>query len=295
MNFADLAFFLSGDPSRVLSLAVRMLIIFSSAKVLAELCERFGQPGIIGEILAGVLIGPSVFGWIYPDEFTHTMAGLGVLFLLFRVGLEVDADELLKLGKTAVLVGVPGVVAPFAAGYLFYWLAGRGQLETLFPGYGPHSHERGDYRASSGGKQSAASHLGQDHIRRGRDRRHPGAVAAWLRQFHRIGSSRSSSGWPHYCVCSRVYRAIVARWGGVACGRLARWVEAQLQVGEAEFSMAMVSLFGLAALSETIGVASIMPGWPFRSRFRIGYMNSRTGWPNCWCRFFSRRSDCILI
>ena len=52
----------------------------------------------MGEILAGILIGPSVLGWIVPSEFTATMAGLGVMFLLFRVGLEVDATELMKTG-----------------------------------------------------------------------------------------------------------------------------------------------------------------------------------------------------
>ena len=294
MNFADLAFFLSGDPSRVLSLAVRMLIIFSSAKVLAELCERFGQPGIIGEILAGVLIGPSVFGWIYPDEFTHTMAGLGVLFLLFRVGLEVDADELLKLGKTAVLVGVPGVVAPFAAGYLFYWLAGRGQLETLFLATALTATSVGitaQVLAANNllHRTSAKIILGAaviDDILAPLLLGFVSSIASGAVDLVQVGLTT---------VFALGFIAIVARWGGVACGRLARWVEAQLQVGEAEFSMAMVSLFGLAALSETIGVASIMPGWPFRSRFRIGCMNSRTGWPNCWCRFFSRRSDCILI
>jgi len=127
------AFLLSGDGES-LSLAVRMLTIFGSAKLLAELCERLGQPGIIGEILAGVVIGPSVFGWVQPDAITHTMASLGVLFLLFRVGLEVEADELIKLGGTAVTVGVMGVAVPFATGFAFYWLAGRPQMEAVFLG-----------------------------------------------------------------------------------------------------------------------------------------------------------------
>ena len=66
-----------------------MLMLFVCAKVMAEISERLGQPGIVGEILAGVLIGPSVLGWMGPNEFLNALSDLGAMFLLFRVGLEV--------------------------------------------------------------------------------------------------------------------------------------------------------------------------------------------------------------
>jgi len=78
-----------------LQIPLSMLIVFASAKLLAEVFERLGQPGIVGEILAGILIGPHVLGWMQPNEVLTILADLGVMFLLFRVGLEVKASELI--------------------------------------------------------------------------------------------------------------------------------------------------------------------------------------------------------
>ena len=98
------------------SIPFAMLLLFVSAKMMAELAERLNQPGIVGEILAGVLIGPSVLGWLAPSEFLSAMSDLGAMFLLFRVGLEVKASELMKVGGTATLVACSGVVVPFCHG-----------------------------------------------------------------------------------------------------------------------------------------------------------------------------------
>src|SRR5215470_10682349 len=94
-----------------------ILVVFASAKLLNELFERLGQPGIVGEILAGVLIGPYVLGWMAPNEILRILSDLGVMFLLFRVGLEVKASDLVKVGGTALLVAVAGVVLPFLCGW----------------------------------------------------------------------------------------------------------------------------------------------------------------------------------
>ena len=90
------------------SIPLSMLILFVSAKLMSELAERLGQPGIVGEILAGVLIGPSVLGWLAPNEFLSAMSELGAMFLLFRVGLEVKSSELMRVGGTAMLVACSG-------------------------------------------------------------------------------------------------------------------------------------------------------------------------------------------
>ena len=111
-----------------------MLLVFASAKLLAEIFERLGQPGIVGEILAGVLIGPQVLGWLAPSELLGTLSDLGVMFLLFRVGLEVKASELMKVGGTAVLVAVGGVIVPFFAGWGICALWGEPRLESVFTG-----------------------------------------------------------------------------------------------------------------------------------------------------------------
>src|SRR4051795_5305374 len=94
-----------------------MLLVFVSAKLMAELFERLGQPGIVGEILAGVIIGPHVLGWMRPNEVLTLLSELGVMFLLFRVGLEVRSSDLMKVGGTALVVALGGVALPFALGW----------------------------------------------------------------------------------------------------------------------------------------------------------------------------------
>ena len=111
-----------------------MLLVFAAAKLLAEIFERLGQPGIVGEILAGVLIGPHVLGWLAPSEFLRTLSDLGVMFLLFSVGLEVKASELVKVGGTALLVAVAGVIVPFFAGWGICALWGEPRLASIFTG-----------------------------------------------------------------------------------------------------------------------------------------------------------------
>src|SRR5437879_143719 len=120
---------LGGDASR---LPLAMLVVFGSAKLLAELCERFNQPGIVGEILAGVLIGPGVLGWISPDDFLGALSNLGAMFLLFRVGLHVKSSELMKSGPTAALAATLGVVVQFCLTWGILWLWGTRRLEAIF-------------------------------------------------------------------------------------------------------------------------------------------------------------------
>src|SRR5713101_6827796 len=117
-----------------LPLPLALLIIFGSAKLLAELCERLGQPGIVGEILAGALVGPSVLGWIHPNEMLKSLSDLGVMFLLFGVGLEVKASELLAVGAKATLVATLGVIVPFVAGWGIMSAWGVPQVEAIFVG-----------------------------------------------------------------------------------------------------------------------------------------------------------------
>src|SRR5258705_5690573 len=111
-----------------------MLIVFVSAKLMAEMFERINQPGIVGEILAGVLIGPSVLSLIAPSDFLTALSDLGAMFLLFRVGLEVKSSELLKLGGPATLVAVSGVIVPFLMGWGILMAWGASANEAIFVG-----------------------------------------------------------------------------------------------------------------------------------------------------------------
>src|SRR5712692_2893692 len=121
-------------PASPIPLPLALLIVFGAAKITAEIFERLGQPAIVGEILAGALVGPSVLGWIAPNDTLKALSDLGVLFLLFGVGMEVKASELLKVGGKATLVATVGVIVPFFAGWGILLAWGAPQIESVFVG-----------------------------------------------------------------------------------------------------------------------------------------------------------------
>src|SRR5688500_14096930 len=121
----------TGDHTKVLLILFIMLV---AAKLMAELFERLRQPAVAGEILAGVIIGPSLLGWAAPSEITNILAEIGVIFLLFTVGLETKPSAIFKVGKQAVLVAVLGVVTPFLGGWLLMKAWGGTGIEALFVG-----------------------------------------------------------------------------------------------------------------------------------------------------------------
>src|SRR5687768_12283441 len=82
-------------------LLLALFVIFASAKLAAEIFERLKQPAVVGEILAGVVIGPRVLGWVEISETTSALAEIGVILLLFTVGLEVKPAALFKVGGRA--------------------------------------------------------------------------------------------------------------------------------------------------------------------------------------------------
>jgi Kef-type K+ transport system membrane component KefB len=95
-------------------------------KIFGELAERIGQPAVLGELVAGVVLGSSVLGIIPADGSMHEMikllAEIGVALLLFEIGLETDLKEMFRVGPSASLVAVVGVAAPFLLGFA-YWIA----------------------------------------------------------------------------------------------------------------------------------------------------------------------------
>lgn len=111
-----------------------LFVMIAAAKIMAELFERLKQPAVVGEILAGVIIGPSVLGWVRPTELIGIIAEIGVIFLLFMVGLETKPQSVYRVGKKALLVGTLGVILPFIAGY-FIAIAWDGSfIEAMFIG-----------------------------------------------------------------------------------------------------------------------------------------------------------------
>lgn len=98
-----------------------LFIVFIAAQIGGEIAQRVKLPGVVGEILAGCFIGPSFLGWITPEQIASgtpldVLAEIGVVLLLFSVGLETRLGDLKKVGKVAFLVGVLGVLVPFGMG-----------------------------------------------------------------------------------------------------------------------------------------------------------------------------------
>ncbi|HZN96309.1 MAG TPA: cation:proton antiporter [Gemmatimonadales bacterium] len=95
-----------------------------AAKLLGELAERAGQPAVLGELVAGVLLGAGVLGVVPTEgpagEIVHVLAELGVVLLLFEIGLETDLREMFRVGPAALAVATVGVILPFAFGFV-YW------------------------------------------------------------------------------------------------------------------------------------------------------------------------------
>ena len=116
------------------SILLSIFVILVSAKILAEVFERLRQPAVVGEIIAGVIVGPSLLGWVQPSEVIAVLAEVGVIFLLFNVGLETKPQSILKVGKKALLVGVLGIVLPFGAGYCISVAWGGSTIESMFIG-----------------------------------------------------------------------------------------------------------------------------------------------------------------
>jgi Kef-type K+ transport system membrane component KefB len=101
---------------------------------MAELFERLRQPAVAGEILAGVIIGPGLLNLASPSEITGILAEIGVIFLLFNVGLETKPSAILKVGTQASLVAVLGVAVPFLGGWLLMSAWGATGVKALFVG-----------------------------------------------------------------------------------------------------------------------------------------------------------------
>lgn len=97
---------------------IQLVIILVSARFFGEIAAYFKIPPVIGELLAGILLGPSLFGWIEPTHSIQLLAEIGVILLLFEVGQETDISRLASAGTKALVVALVGVFAPFIFGYV---------------------------------------------------------------------------------------------------------------------------------------------------------------------------------
>ncbi|WP_435168100.1 cation:proton antiporter [Paenibacillus glycanilyticus] len=111
-----------------------LAIIIVSTKLAGALSVRLGQPAVLGKLIAGILIGPAVLGWVKPDDFIGHFSEIGVLLLMFIAGLETDLDQLRRNWKPSFAVAVGGILLPFVGGYGIAAAFGLSSNEALFLG-----------------------------------------------------------------------------------------------------------------------------------------------------------------
>jgi len=234
-----------------------MLLVFASAKLLSEIFERLGQPGIAGEILAGVLIGPHVLGWLAPNQALELLSGLGVMFLLFRVGLHVKSSDLMKLGGTAVSVAVAGVIVPFLMGWGISALWGEPHIEAIFTGAAMVATSVGitaEVLASRGLLDTAAARviLGAAVV---------DDVLGLIVLAMVTGLAANSVNYLDLALTAGLaiaFTLFVAWFGSRTVRRVMPRVQAKLVLAEREFALAMTLLFALSLLAVFAGIAAII-------------------------------------
>lgn len=124
----------SGGQS-VARLFLVLAVVFLTTKLFGELALRLKQPTVLGEIIAGVVLGGSMLGLLDPaDPVIHAMSEIGVVVLLFATGLHTDVSALMKVGGAATAVALVGVVLPFGAGYVAAGALGATSTQALVAG-----------------------------------------------------------------------------------------------------------------------------------------------------------------
>jgi Kef-type K+ transport system membrane component KefB len=123
----------------LLPILIQLIVIIAAARAFGSLARKLGQPSVVGEIVAGLVLGPSLLGWLCPKQFTAVfqpalgdvpqpladaaiakvftvIAQVGLILLLFLVGLEFEAAHVQSHGRAAVLISLAGIAVPFALG-----------------------------------------------------------------------------------------------------------------------------------------------------------------------------------
>jgi len=117
-----------------LEIVAGLFVLLLAAKVGEEVVRRLGQPGVIGELAGGFVVGPYALGLVYPGETATVLSEIGVVILLFAVGLEIKTDELLQVGRPAAVTAVLGVAFPIAAGAGYALVLGEPPATAAFVG-----------------------------------------------------------------------------------------------------------------------------------------------------------------
>lgn len=131
---ADLGSQAPGAAGAPLEMLLGVFLLFAGAKLGEEVARRLGQPAVVGELLGGFLVGPHALALVAPGETATVLAEIGVVILLFTVGLEVRLDDLLAVGRPAVLTALIAMLLPLAVGAAIALLGGESVSTAAFVG-----------------------------------------------------------------------------------------------------------------------------------------------------------------
>ena len=114
---------------------LELLTVLLGARLAGEAAARAGVPAMMGEMAAGIVLGPSLLGWISASHMLHLLAEIGLILLLFEVGLDTNIANLMRRGRASIVVAVTGFVAPLALGFaLARWGFHQSAIVSLFIG-----------------------------------------------------------------------------------------------------------------------------------------------------------------
>ena len=234
-----------------------LFIILAAAKVMAEVFERLRQPAVVGEILAGVVIGPSLLGWAAPSDLLTVLAEVGVIFLLFTVGLETKPQSIFQVGVRATVVAVCGVILPFVAGYFVaIWWDGN-FVEAMFVGAALVATSVGITARVLG--SMGLLDLNTSRIILGAAVIDDILGLIILSLVSSIGQQGSVSiaGLAKTAAAAVLFTVIVALAGSKVLTRLAPSIE-RLRVSKPFFNIGLILCLGLSVASIYVGVAAII-------------------------------------
>src|SRR5690348_1926372 len=242
-----------GHPGHLL---LELFLMFAGGKLLAEIFERLRQPGVLGELLAGVLLGPSLLGLVHLTELNQGIAEIGAVFLLFTVGLETKPSDLLEVGWIAVAVAVFGVILPFVFGLWFMRFAGHSTVESIFTGAAM-------VATSVGITARVLSDLGALSTRAARVILAAAVLDDILGLLVLAVVSSLSTGEIHYLQLLTVaaeavgFALLIVFFGSRVIGRFQPQVE-KLRAHDSAFILSIVLCLGLSLASVYIGIAAIV-------------------------------------
>ena len=232
-------------------------IIFTSAKILGTISVRLKMPAIIGELAAGVLLGNYVLGIINTSNHVlMSFAEIGVIFLMFYVGLEIRVKDLFAVGRTAILVGILGVIFPLLMGIGSMLLLGYEIIESLFVA-------TAILATSVGISAKVLKDLGLI--------KHKVAYivlgAAVLDDIFALiilalvkGLARGKFQAAEFVLLimeSLVFIGFLTLWGPKLARRTRKWIE-RINIPEGPFVLSIILCLGLAELADIIGLAAII-------------------------------------